>query len=1009
MGRGGSGKGKVVKDGQHSSTADCKAPCPEPLTESAIDSQQQNKEEMKLKKKLREIEALEGRAAAGEKLLPNQLKKIESKSTLQKDLLQLQTRIGNTAVAVGQLPEGDLTLHDVMQESRELQDIKQELEQLSQDIQAAPDTLNELSAPLPKSCSLAAPTRSLVQSKPRPMEKASKEEQQLAAKRLFKCVCGVLNGAFGAEVAADCSHDVTAWLGHGRESANEPILIACDALAAAIEAGAVPPQGITVLLELREKLEVHGISSLSRLASILKRYICPRCEQPSKQGPRCQHCRGLGEIPCKKCSDTGVYSVPCRGCAGSGFSQGTVRKCPLCKGKGLHDRGACNSCQGGKARPSCGHCEDSRPLCESCSSCIEGDRALAGQRERNRTHQVRGRHDADTHPPPKGVTIERCTPSQFSDLSKLFEEREGSCDVEDAWKVDNPRLTWNFHQRRRQLEQLLGREPDELQGFHGTSPENIIPICQDGFDRSKRGSAVGQIFGSGEYFAKSPDVSIAYCKGSEYMLVCRLCLGIESSSEENGDGDHIWVPNRSYYVIASPSQILPLYIVKFAAPHFDCMLRLHMSVYGDSSKEIERPKCDILERVLESGTWTTKRPEKIEPVPQNRMCHMSRDSALVLWIGYLHAHLHDEWLAEDVRKFITTHAPDYIDGMKVQIVKGKFKKAHAVLAIPMPREIVHRLNKLPFIENGKKRTVCVEDAHGSPEQSCPKWIAGYCRGQNLRYTHPCWCSHPQRETERAHYTLDEISLSSAKGNEIVSKFLASAEYGFHDGMPEVVAVHAIRNEKLASCHEAYRKYLRQKHGDEPLVRELYHGTNNNILSTLCTHGLQPPSDCNASEACPVSGGKGLTTSLCTNTCRHCTERHEWNRCHMFGLGIYLADLAAKSHRYCSQPELVNGRRRFRMLVCSVLGRACKLEGHLRKAEAMHDVPNARSLDMEELREMVEFCGDGNFSERAEQSDLLFVQGLGRGCRPGFSVFNSEYIAFHPHQCLPKYEITYDVL
>ena len=47
-------------------------------------------------------------------------------------------------------------------------------------------------------------------------------------------------------------------------------------------------------------------------------------------------------------------------------------------------------------------------------------------------------------------------------------------------------------------------------------------------------------------------------------------------------------------------------------------------------------------------------------------------------------------------------------------------------------------------------------------------------------------------------------------------------------------------------------------------------------------------------------------------------------------------------------------------------------------------------------------------EVAEKSDLLFVNGLGSAVRPGYSVVNSEYIAFHPHQCLPKYEIEYEL-
>lgn len=45
---------------------------------------------------------------------------------------------------------------------------------------------------------------------------------------------------------------------------------------------------------------------------------------------------------------------------------------------------------------------------------------------------------------------------------------------------------------------------------------------------------------------------------------------------------------------------------------------------------------------------------------------------------------------------------------------------------------------------------------------------------------------------------------------------------------------------------------------------------------------------------------------------------------------------------------------------------------------------------------------------AEKSDLLYVKGLGSRTRVGYSVVNSEYIAFHPHQCLPLYEIEYEV-
>jgi len=256
----------------------------------------------------------------------------------------------------------------------------------------------------------------------------------------------------------------------------------------------------------------------------------------------------------------------------------------------------------------------------------------------------------------------------------------------------------------------------------------------------------------------------------------------------------------------------------------------------------------------------------------------------------------------------------------------------------------------------------------------------------------------------------------------------------------------------------------------------------NILDLIYTHGIQPPADYNADERCRNSGKKGLNTSLCNNDCEFCTKRHEWNKCHMYGLGIYLADMAQKSNRYVSQPERVNGRQRYRMVVTSVLGKAVQVEGHLKKAQAMHDVVNVRALVEEELDDMIEpicqpcetpddswgraFPGvgkvvedlstgdrlgriiregftvgeiirekcwilhngtrlkqseegftwqvsnkqeelDADNMEVAEKSDLIFVKGLGGSCRPGFSVVNSEYIAFHPYQCLPRYEIEYE--
>lgn len=837
---------------------------------------------------------------------------------------------------------------------------------------------------------------------------------QVAAKGLFRYVAGVLNGAHHVDQVRDRVDDIVAWLGttavtddssgagpwfwsvSAARTSCVSFSVACDALAAAIEAGAVPPAGVSVLVNLRAGLNAHGVGRGARLHLALAPSLCPRCQELPPVSTTCGRCKGSGTIQCNKCMGSGRFKVECRMCCGSGVDRRRRAPCNGCKGTGHRDQGECNRCKGGgvDASVSCDSCEMKpeagrpRPFCEVC--------VIYCQRARLETQrQARERRTDHNIVPEEGVTVERCGASQLANLQSLWEERGACGKVLEAWRLDNPLCTFRFHARRDELKMELGRSPDELQGFHGTHPDNVISICKNGFDSGRRS---GQVYGAGEYFAKCPDVSVGYCRGGEYMLVCRLTLGHESSSEDNRDGDHIWVPSMSYYVIAKAEQVLPQYIIKFTSS------RCHYSIG-------QVPRSAELEKVLSTDSWTTKAAAAIARVPPNRQCQMSRPSANVLWMGLLHAHFSDDELIRDVCTFLQRHAPAHVDGLKVHIVKGHFKKAHAVLTTPMPQALVHRLNKLPFLEGGTERTICVDDAAGSPGQKCPKFIAGYCRGENLRFTHPCWCSHPQRETQGASYNREKLDLRSAKGNEITGKFV---KYGsFHDGQPRVVAIHAIINKQLEKCHEAYRRYLTTKHSEEPTVRELYHGTNNNILDVLYTHGLQPPSDVSASELCPVSGGKGLCTTLCPNTCKYCTEKHEWNRCHMFGLGIYLADLAQKSHRYCSQPEVRNGKRRYRMVICSVLGRAFKVEGHLRHAKAMHDVANVRALGADDLAEMVESCcgpkcPKGNAEEVAEKSDMLFVQGLGSRCRPGFSVFNSEYIAFHPHQCLPKYEITYEM-
>jgi len=786
----------------------------------------------------------------------------------------------------------------------------------------------------------------------------------------------------------------------------------------------------------------------SRLEQSLLCWLCPLCklEPPAA---RCPSCRGDGKMKCGSCSGSGKFAPPCRSCDGSGKGR-TRMYCPGCNGSGKKIVGDCRDCNGSGAMACCSCCQQPaqgkpRPYCEDCAK-MQAQAATRAAEQRS-AGGGRGGFTRNTGPPAAGVSIDRCNRAELSRLQNLWLERQSqqmpgggrACtgEVVAAWKVDNPLLAYQFKASRDTFKKAHGRDMDKLEGFHGTHPDNVISICSTGFDAGRR---AGQVYGAGEYFAKNPHVSVGYCKGGEYMLVCRLSLGTPSSTPQNTDGDHIWVPQNGYYVIKHPNQVFVQYIVKYKSDQ---------NYYG------RHVISDSLECNL-SSPYSTKPPPERRPLPRPRQCVMTRPWTNALWMGLMSPHIPEADLKAAVRSFLAKYAADY-PIKKLQIVTTHYSKASVFLQKEIPSRIVHELNSKPFVADNETTNICVDSYYGSPEQKCPKWIAGFCRGQNLRFTNPCWCHHETRPTEGARYTLTQVPLDGAKADEIRSKFMASAP--FHNGMPEIVGIKQIKNERLARCHEDYRDYLTNKHGEEPAVQELYHGTNNNILDILYTHGVRPPSDMEPSENCPVSGGKGLCTSLCNNSCKYCTRKHEWGRCHMYGLGIYLGDMSQKSNRYVSQPRA----GRYKMIVCSVLGKSYEIDGFLKGDRIMHDVHDVRALTDEDMDAMIEVCRpcrapesglgasivglDGsswgrvvgeerdcwrlssgmiarkdtagakwNWSTDAtssdamatapEKSDLMFVKGLGSRTRVGYSVVNSEYIAFHPHQCLPLYEIEY---
>jgi len=347
--------------------------------------------------------------------------------------------------------------------------------------------------------------------------------------------------------------------------------------------------------------------------------------------------------------------------------------------------------------------------------------------------------------------------------------------------------------------------------------------------------------------------------------------------------------------------------------------------------------------------------------------------------------------------------------------------AFVLLADPIGRVSFQSISRRKY--HGSFRITVDDQQPGNPNckgKQCPR-LSGpsrYCRGWNLRghcgWQWGCSFDHPEilRPTHTATYSLEDVRKGSAKYDEVETELLRSAPFVSADGLcgqPCIVRVVRVLNPALERMYEERRSFLHDKHGFV-VEKELWHGTNCKALPELLTHGLQPPSDTQPSDECLRSGKKGLCTTLCGTDCTYCCKAHAWGKCHMYGLGVYMADLAQKSHRYVREPQRAvatasGGFNRSRtgiysMLRCRVsLGNPYLIEGNLLKGDGMHDM-----------------CWCQNPSDALESNsedwsvtrghDAFFIRGLSGAQKAGLGVYNNEYVVFQPYQILPLYRVDY---
>lgn len=265
---------------------------------------------------------------------------------------------------------------------------------------------------------------------------ARAEARSGAVEVLCGGVSAWLRGADGVSDGNALRDAAEAWLSPERLkfwnfwSAGDLWALVIDALVKALAAGAVAAPKLTDLVQESGRSERKAPALLKALTGCL----CPRCGERPPPRPTCSHCGGKCATTCRRCQGTGRYTQPCRACQNRGANAyGSARTCRRCGGTGKADLGECNGCRGTKTHP-CGACERGRPLCETCE-------------DAKRQNQRRAR-EATSGPPSKGVSISRCGAGELSDLQQLWTERGGRGTVLEAWSVDNPLLSWQYHRRK---------------------------------------------------------------------------------------------------------------------------------------------------------------------------------------------------------------------------------------------------------------------------------------------------------------------------------------------------------------------------------------------------------------------------------------------------------------------------------------------------------------------------------------------------------------------------------
>eukprot|EP01043_Picozoa_sp_COSAG02_P031633 COSAG02_NODE_2074_length_9929_cov_698.467955_5_plen_385_part_00 len=105
--------------------------------------------------------------------------------------------------------------------------------------------------------------------------------------------------------------------------------------------------------------------------------------------------------------------------------------------------------------------------------------------------------------------------------------------------------------------------------FHGSPEQNMDAIAREGLDPKRRGSAVGQAYGAGEYFGTDVGTSLGYCQGGKKMLVFAvLCdpAGVTNEVDLGGGGIRHAAARKPAATQSASGRVLPAVASQFFSP-----------------------------------------------------------------------------------------------------------------------------------------------------------------------------------------------------------------------------------------------------------------------------------------------------------------------------------------------------------------------------------------------------------------------------------------------------------